>query len=480
MNTKKSLVMVAGLAALFGGGSLGHAADAPASGNLLSSNGNIVNVDGFFKEVGELSYVEADDKRDKTRIYLFNTMDRIDVDGVVDGTKFSIETAWGGEADYTSNNQINLLEYMAETPLPWDGVTVFAGQFKNPANRDSAEDAGHSFFTQKDMLQQLFFNAGYDEGVGLHVKEGKFDALVGTLAGAPDLPQRYLPELLNLPMMFARIGIDSIGDDPFHAKGWGLARPDSTEYALHLNGMFMDDSNAGHSTNESLDSGYFTAPSANSYYGNVLLSSLWNPYLGKTNNGAAAEVYSTYGQASIDGQVRIPVGSASTLNLGAQVTWSEYTVGNLQGKVVINGVSQTSAVIDLLGGEAYAALETGTFDLAARVTGVLPSAQLMGLNAAPISASKAYTPITGTRPIWDITFPSIGWHVSKSVKITAETTFELNAPVDRADDGSYLIAEMPSQVTNSNPAKVAGKQPNYGFESTPIVPIGRMEFQFLF
>ena len=475
MNTKKSLVMVAGLAALLGGRTLGHAADAVASGNIVNSNGNIVNVDGFFKEVGELSYVEADDKRDKTRIYLFNTMDRIQLDGVVDGTKFNVETAWGGEADYTSNNQINLLEYSAQVPTLFDGVTIFAGQFKNPANRDSAEDAGHSFFTSKDMLQQLFFNAGYDEGVGLHVKEGSFDALVGTLAGAPDLPQRYLPELLNLPMMFARIGIDSIGDDPFHAKGWGLARPDSTQYALHLNGMYMDDSNAGHSTNESLNSGYFTAPSANSYYGNALLSSLWNPYLGKTNAGAAAEVKSTYTQASVDGQLRIPVGSSSTLNLGAQATWSQYTVGNLKSAVKIDGTVVGSAVIDLLGAQAYAALESGQFDLAGRVDGVLPSASLMGLNTAPVSPTKAYTSITGTRPIWDITFPSIGWHVSKSVKITAETTFELNAPVDRADDGSYLIAEMPSQVANAHSVNK-----NYGFESTPIVPIGRMEFQFLF
>jgi hypothetical protein len=212
----------------------------------------------------------------------------------------------------------------------------------------------------------------------------------------------------------------------------------------------------------------------------VLLSSLWNPYLGKTNAGAAAEVKSTYTQASVDGQLRIPVGSSSTLNLGAQATWSEYTVGNLKSAVKINGTVIGSAVLDLLGAQAYAALESGTFDLAGRVDGVLPSASLMGLNAAPISANKAYTSITGSRPIWDITFPSIGWHVSKSVKITAETTFELNAPVDRADDGSYLIAEMPSQVTNANPAKVAGKQPNYAFESTEVVPIGRMEFQFLF
>jgi hypothetical protein len=482
MNTKKSLVMVAGLAALLGGRTLGHAADAVASGNIVNNNGNIVNVDGFFKEVGELSYVEADDKRDKTRIYLFNTEDRIQLDGVVDGTKFNVETAWGGEADYTSNNQINLLEYSAQVPTLFDGVTIFAGQFKNPANRDSAEDTSHSFFTEKDMLQQLFFNAGYDEGVGLHVKEGKFDALVGTLAGAPDLPQRYLPELLNLPMMFARIGIDSIGDDPFHAKGWGLARPDSTQYALHLNGMYMDDSNAGHSTNESLNSGYFTAPSANSYYGNVLLSSLWNPYLGKTNAGAAAEVKSTYTQASVDGQLRIPVGSESTLNLGAQATWSEYTVGNLKNAVKIDGTVIGSAVLDLLGAQAYAALESGQFDLAGRVVGVVPSAQLMGLNATPIAANKAYTQILDNAPIWDVTFPSIGWHVSKSVKITAETTFEFNAPVDRADDGSYLIAEMPSQVTNANPAKIGvpPKQPNYRFEATPIVPIGRMEFQFLF
>jgi hypothetical protein len=111
------------------------------------------------------------------------------------------------------------------------------------------------------------------------------------------------------------------------------------------------------------------------------------------------------------------------------------------------------------------------------VVGVLPSNELMGNNGVAGSATQ-YTPILGTSPIWDITFPSLGWHVSKSVKITAETTYELNAPWDRANDGAYLLGEMPSQTTNAGVAGAANA--GFGFGHTPIVPIGRMEFQFLF
>ena len=478
MNTKKSLVMVAGLAALFGGGTPAHSAE------IFKNQDLTLNVGGRFKEIGELSYAEADDKRDMTRIYLWNTQDRIMLSGVYDGTKFSLEEALGGEAVNTSNNQINLLEFMAVVPTFIDNVSIVAGQFKNPANRDSAEDSGYSFFTEKDMLQQMFFNAGYDTGVGLNARLGQVDVMAGTLAGAPDLPQRYLPEVLNQPMLYARIGWDNIGDDPFHPKAWGLAHPDGAQFAIHGNAMYMVDSNAGHSTNASLGSGYFDAPSANSYYGNVLLSSKWNPYLGKTANGANVEVDSTYGQVSVDTQFRTALGKESTLNIGAQATWSEYTADNMAkgpNPFKLNGVTVNAATIDLLGGQVYIAAETGTFDIAARAVVVVPSQGLMGNNGTTNGPANPiqYTPILPTGPIWDVTFPSVGWHVSKASKLTAEATFEFNAPMDRADDGAYSIAEMPSQVAN-NGIKTPASSHNYKFLSTPVLPIARLEYQLQF
>jgi CheY-like chemotaxis protein len=225
MKVNRNRIMGAALAALMAG-SGAHAAQ------ILKTDDMTLNLDGRFKMMGELEYVEADPVRDLTRIYLFNTQDRLMINGDYDKTKFFFETAFGGEADNTSNNQINLLEYYAEAPLTdGGGLNYFAGQFKVPANRDSADDTGHVFFTEKSMLTQMFFNTGYDTGIGLHGKAGNFDGLLGTISGAPDLPQRYLPEIFNLPpMLFVRLGYDGIGEDPFHPRqglgqgtGMGLA-----------------------------------------------------------------------------------------------------------------------------------------------------------------------------------------------------------------------------------------------------------------
>ena len=87
MKVNRSKVMGAALAALMAG-SGAHAAQ------ILKTDDMTLNLDGRFKLMGELEYVEADPLRDLTRIYLFNTQDRLMINGEYDKTKFFFETAY--------------------------------------------------------------------------------------------------------------------------------------------------------------------------------------------------------------------------------------------------------------------------------------------------------------------------------------------------------------------------------------------------
>ncbi len=220
-------------------------------------------------------------------------------------------------------------------------VYVKVGQFKVPSNLSSADYEGNLLFTQRSPLMNMFFNAGYDNGISLWGKMGKLDGAGGVISGSPNLPQRYLPELFNFPpLTFLRIGYsDDVDSDPFHPLQTGFKKPTTGEFAIHVNGMFCQDSNAGHSTDLALAGGNLNTFSANGDYGNVLLYSSWNPYLGLTAP-AFGPVSATFANASIDTQFRAPLGD-TTFTLQAQASWSNFTASSF-APITINGARQTS------------------------------------------------------------------------------------------------------------------------------------------
>jgi hypothetical protein len=431
---------------------------------VYNSNNLLLDIDGRFQTLGELEDVTDDHIRENTRIYLFNTEDRLKLTGQFDETQFYFEEALGGEATNSTNNQTNLLEYNATVPLIGD-TSVVVGQFRVPTNHSSAEYEENMLFTEHDPLSDLFFNEGYDTGLVVKDKSGLFDALAGVISGAPDLPQRYLPETFNSPpLTIARIGIGNISDDPFHPVQEGFAKTDSTQWAVHVNGQYINDSDAGHSTDLSLQSSYFTTFSATGEFGNAMLNSSWNPYLGKTQANFGP-VTADYWTASVDGQLRQPMGD-NTLVVEAQGTWSQFQTSDF-APISMNGVATTSGELNISGGELMAGLIGKMWALSARASVVLPDASF----AYNYSGSK-YTPITGTEPIWEVTFPSLMVHVNSYVKLVAETMFLIDTPESLGNDGVYEVVEMPSQVSNAT-----GSSPIYRNE---FVPIARMMFQFAF
>ncbi len=448
----------------------------PAASILPGLN---LHVGGRLQELGEIEYEADDPLRDKARVYLFDTENRLIANGDYKGTQFWFETAFGGEAYSTSNNQINLLEFDANIPLA-EGVSVMLGQFREPANLESADYDANLLFTEKSELMTMFFNMGYDEGIALSGKSGDLDAIVGVEDGAANLPQRYLPEYFNFPpMTFLRLGITSgIKDDPWHPKQTDFEKPDSTQFALHLNGIYLADSNAGHSTDAALESSYVTVGSATTDdYGNFLLAGEWNPYLGKTaiNYG---RVTADYWQASVDTEFRAPLGD-TVFTLQAQANAAQFKASNFAPTTIGSNVV-TGGEINIGGGEIQASVGDKPWVLAGRFAVIFPDAGLVNTGSGSVTLGATVdhlvgpwaTSILGTTPIYELTLPSVTCKVNDDIKLTAEAMWMIDTPEVFGGDGTYVIAEMPSQSSNANPLNQVSRN--------PLVPVGRMMFQFSF
>jgi hypothetical protein len=412
-------------------------------------------------------------KRDNTRLYLWGSENRITLNGSLDGTKFYFEQSLGGEAVAASSTNLNLLnlyQYYADVPLSGN-TSLVVGQFKVPSSLSSAIDDGSLLFTEKSPLFSTMFNQGYDQGVGIKSHGEGWDATLGTELNSPDSPQRYLPELFVFPPpLYTRFGVGNISDDPYQ-QVQSLSKLDATQWGLHLNGQYFRNSGAGHSNLLGLQSGDASVVSSDNVYGNVLLWSGWNPFIGKTGTSLATpEDY--YWNSSVDAEYRTPLSDDKIFLASAQWSFAQYNNPNMSTTDGANSVCT-----DISGGELMAGVTGAIWALAARVDMVLPSNNLIyndtvsaystnGVNYIAETSHKNL--ITGTNPIYEVTFPSITYRFNKYFHVIAETMYFLNSPEAVGNDGVYEVLEMPSQTTNL-----------FGGNSmihNPFVAVGRMGF----
>lgn len=438
-----------------------------------------LSLGGRIQVMGEMDNISDDVPRDHFRIYLWDEEDRLFTSGSFKGYKWNFEVAFGGEAINSSNNQLNLLDASVDIPIIQDLITMKAGQFKVPGNLESAIYEGSQLFTEKSPIFNLFFNQGYDTGVAFYGHLGNLDGQVGLVQGGPDVIQRYLPEIVNFPVpIFARVGFnDGIADDPFHPMQTGFAKPDKLQVAIHATGYMAADSNAGHSEDLGLGGGYLSTFNANSEYGNVLISSVFNPFLGAAG---VAPVSATYIQAGGDFQVRAPLAD-TMFTLTGQAMIGHYdmtvptaipyeTMPTILGQKEVPGAKYA---LNIGGGEVIASVGDNPWEIAGRFAMVIPDAGLQGAytirNANGTTGPTKYAPIFGSDPIYEITLPSIVLHVNNDVKLVAETMWMFNTPQVHSDDGIYLVSEMPGSATSGI---------NAPDDRLAFVPVGRLQFQF--
>lgn len=439
-----------------------------------------LNVGGRIQEMGEMELLTDDQIRNHFRVYMWNVEDRLFTSGNYKGYSWNFEASFGGEdiANGT-NGSFNLLDASVDIPLIPDMVTLKVGQFKDPASLENSIYDGNMLFTEKSPNFNLFFNQGYETGIALYGHIGNLDGAAGLVQGAPNLPQRYLPEIANLPLpMFLRIGYtDGITDDPFHQKETGFAKPDKTQFAIHAFGYVAADSNAGHGDLFSQMGGALATFSDNSYYGNILLSKTFNPYL--NIQGSSNPVSQNYYQAGMDFQLRAPL-SDTTFTLTGQAMIGHYDMtvnapiplGGALGKVNQNGANITPAVgsqyaLNIGGGLLTASVGDKPWEIAGRLAICIPDDGMKGTT----TNTTNFLPIfINSNPIVEVTFPSITWHMNDNAKLVAETMFMFNAAETQDVDGNYVIAEQPATASGTT----------YRAQNIQVgvVPIGRMMFQF--
>jgi hypothetical protein len=296
----------------------------------------------------------------------------------------------------------------------------------------------------------------------------------------PDLPQRYLPEIFQVPpMLYTRFGVGNITDDPYQQKQ--AVQSDHTQWGVHLNGEYINDSNAGHSDDLALQNTDATTVSSDNVFGNALLWSNWNPFLGKTATAdGTSPVNSDYWNASIDVQYRTPVATGTTLILSAQWSFAEFDNNNMYQQASEEYLQR--ATINLSGGELVVGLNAEKWALATRFDIVLPSNYLIynssvyseGSNSNVQNVLPTYqqNSITGDQPLCELTFPSITLRLNKYARITGEGLFWFNSLEASGDDGVYELMEMPSQVTDLFPGN--------SVVHNPLVCVGRMAFTLAF
>ncbi|HEY5039433.1 MAG TPA: hypothetical protein VIJ93_10210 [bacterium] len=447
---------------------------------------------GRIQEMGEISLVTDDAVRNHFRLYLWNVEDRLYTNGNFKGFKWNFEASFGGESIANgTNGSFNLLDANIDIPIIPDSIYVKVGQFKLPGNLESAIYEGSQFFTEKSPNFNLFFNEGYDTGVALWGHLGQLDGQAGIVQGAPNLPQRYLPEIVNFPVpMFLRIGFnDGIGDDPFHPAQTGFTKPDKLQLAIHAMGYVAADSNAGHGDLFGQIGGGLATFNDNSYYGNVLTSKVFNPYLGLSG---ALPVTALYYQAGLDFQVRAPLAD-TTFTLSGQAMIGHFdttitggmivnnaggvpvTLVNNNGPLTIAGVVYPAGTaigknfsLNIGGAELIASIGDNPLEVAGRFAVLIPDVGMIGTYF-----TGKYNPIFVTSdPIIEVTLPSISYHFNTDVKLVAEAMFMFNEPEARDYDGNYVVAQMPGSGTGTT---YTG--PNI---RASIVPIGRMMMQLQF
>src|SRR5271157_2230537 len=283
-----------------------HALEVVNTDNLQMSVGGLIQV------MGEMEYVSDDPVSNQFRVYLWNVADQLYTSGAYNGFDWRLATTYGGTANPASttnaNGLLDLTDAYVDIPLIENAMYLKVGQFKDPTNLESATDDSYMLFTEKSPNFNLFFNSGYEMGLALFDHFGHFDSALGLVQGAPNLPQRFLPEQLQLPLpMFLRVGYSNgISDDPFHQRQTGFEKVDNLQYAVHLNGFVAANSDAGHgSLFGEMGNGLGAFLYNQDYNGNVLLSSVFNPYMGVAGSGQP--VSGLYYQADLDFQVRAPL-----------------------------------------------------------------------------------------------------------------------------------------------------------------------------
>ncbi|MBO9540728.1 hypothetical protein J7643_09080 [bacterium] len=412
-----------------------------------------VKVGGRLYTMGFAEMLEKEPHRSQGRIFLFQKNSRLTVDATMGENRFFSQLALGGEDVYTSNTNLTLLDMYATGRF--FGVADWrVGQFRVPYGRElMGDDSGTVAFNDSSILSP-YFMMGRDVGAALSGDLGPVGYVAGVFTGGGrDTPQRYIPQILGTPLTTLRLSVGDADADRF-LLSQSVSSVDRFRQTLSVNGFWMRDSLVGHSNVLSIK---------NAFEKNLLLSSNYNPYIGKKDS-TGEMVQGEFWQAGVDYVARVPV-AGGVLSAEAELLRSGFnnqfgglyaTGGRVQGVMNLNPVEVGLRYAMVVPDANMAVTNTN-----ATIAGKLTSADVPGIPAGTTVATTKPNPdfnkqtaiFAGAVPIQELT-PSISYHLNKNLKIVVDMPILFNAPIVTENKpvgiGSYNLVNQPDQVTYLN------------------------------
>ncbi len=443
---------------------------------LVKNDKLSVNTYGRAQMIGVGQYV-PDPYRDHMRVYLFLKQARIGFRGLYEDVKFDTQFAFGGENANGSNNDLGLLDFVADIPLPKLGENAWfkIGQFRVPYSREGLTDTGYMDYGARSVAN-LASNQSRDYGLALMGTKGVWTGTIGTFSsGGRDVPQRYLPERFGLPYMVTRFGYnDGLDEDIYHVVSADLDVK-RTVKAVMFNAIYMQDTLIGHSS----------ALQTRTIDKNLLIDSGFNPYI---NAGGGP------GLGTIGGTQTLQRGNMWFLGADAAIRHPLGTGKSVSGEVEGNwgGYQNRYGVIHIANARAQVAYQANPFSIGVRY-GALFMDRKSGFLTTSATGTGSAAGGTVNRvinnnlaaPIHEIT-PAMTWHFKgHNMKIVADLPIYLNCPLwyDRMGTalplgsqpvGAYAFPDPTSTTQNSLLAT-----PGNSTARRTVVQ-GRMMFQFMF
>ncbi|MGA9522844.1 MAG: porin, partial [Myxococcaceae bacterium] len=323
--------------------------------------------------------------------------------------KYRVLLGFAGEDEAKAPSpgvSLGLLDMYVDVPLGAAG-NLRVGQFRTPYGLERLTDSGSILFADRSIANGAL-RIGRDMGLAYHARFGNFVGAAGLFTGGGrDVPERYLPQVLGIPLVMARVGIDNgLYENAFAEPSANPA--EGVRYSVGLSGAYSKDTQIGHSTVMNVRLGEKS----------LLMNTNWNPLLAQQPMDPGS-----VWQAALDGAVRVPVGP------GAVTGEIELQYGNY---------ANSYGDLEIATGRAQVGYSQGIVDAAVRYAVVRPDRQ-MAVGGISIAGGKPYHEVT----------PGLSIKLfNPGTRIVLDLPILLQAPVIQEPGiGSYVLSSQPDQTS---------------------------------
>jgi len=357
----------------------------------------------------------TDNVQSGQRVYLYLKQARLGFHGNDGDIKMDLQFALGGEEIIVAPSpgiSLQLLDFNIDFPI-LESIRLKAGQFKVPYGREGMTNTGYISFGDRS-IQYNAFVLGRDVGLTLYGKSNNLTAALGIFTGGGrDIPIKYLPEKLGIPMIVLRAGFNDGYDKDILDVKQSFYQP-STGAAVYLNAVYTADSKVGHST----------VLNVKASDKSLILDPSWNPYI-----ASAPLTTGQFWQIGADAGIRTSL--------------KKDIIGFAEAELNLGGFDNKYGALNIAGGRILLGVSQKSFECALRYAFISPTSKF----AYTSSTKKTYT-ISDTKLINEVTLGASYFIKEDRLKLTVDLPILIQVPVmNDPISGSYVLTQQPSQIS---------------------------------